>query len=144
MAENLERYDLDDQDILDLEELKSELGSDAERCSLYSTGHFDSNPNSKPCSAPSTPLKVNPKLKFGLFDSEDSNIPLSLSDIQSVNMADLTEIKPLRASVSSYKSWVTRNLKQLNKVKDESNLTIAYFEMKSSMIKAELDKITDR
>ena len=103
MAQNLDRYDLAEQDILDLEDIKSDLGSDAERSSLSSTGHFDSNPNSRPCSAPSTPLKVNPKLKFSLFDSEDRNIPSSLSDIQSVNMADLTDIKPLRASVSSYK-----------------------------------------
>ena len=55
MAENLDKYDLDEQDILDLEELKSDLGSDAERSSLSSPGHFDSNPNSRPCSAPSTP-----------------------------------------------------------------------------------------
>ena len=64
MAENLDRYDLDEQDILDLEELKSDLGSDAERSSLNSTGHFDSNPNSRPCSAPSTPVELKSKLKF--------------------------------------------------------------------------------
>ena len=111
MAENLDRYDLDEQDILYLEDRKSDLGSDAKRSSLNSTGHFDSNPKSRPCSAPSTPLKVNPKLKFSLFDSEDRNILSSLSDIQSENMSELATVKPLRASVISYKGWVTRTLK---------------------------------
>ena len=89
MAENLERLDssedenngredLSEEDKLDLEEIKSDLGSDAERSSLDSTGHFESNPNSRPCSAPSTPFKVKSKLKVSLFDSkvrEISRIP---------------------------------------------------------------------
>ena len=66
--ENHDRVDLSEEDKLDLEEHKSDLGSDAERSLLDSTGHFDSNPNSRPCSAPSTPFKVNPKLKISLFD----------------------------------------------------------------------------
>ena len=57
--ENHDRVDLSEEDKLDLEELKSDLGSDAERSSLDSTGYFESNPNSRPCSAPPTPFKVN-------------------------------------------------------------------------------------
>ena len=58
-------------------------------------------------------------------------------------MSHLDQIKPLRGSVSSYKRWITRNLNQITKAKDESNLSIPFFELKSGMIKIELGKITD-
>ena len=102
--ENNDREDLSEEDKLDLEEIKSDLGSDAERSSLDSTGHFESNPNSRPCSAPPTPFKIKPKLKVSLFDSKVRDISASLSNILSVNMSHLDQIKPLRGSVSSYKS----------------------------------------
>ena len=121
MAENLDRYDLDEQDILDLEELKSDLGSDAERSSLNSTGHFDSNPNSRPCSAPSTPVKLKSKLKFSLFNSEDGNISASSSINQSANMTN-KEIKKHMGSVASRKGWVTRYLDRLNTAKTNKTL----------------------
>ena len=122
MAQNLDRYDLAEQDILDLEDIKSDLGSDAERSSLSSSGHFDSNPNSRPCNAPSTPLKVNPKLKFSLVDSENRNILSSLSEFQSENMPELDSVKPLRGSVTSYKGWITRTLKSIKKAKDDKTI----------------------
>ena len=102
---------------------------------MNSTGHFDSNPNSRPCSAPSTPLKVNPKLKFSLFDSEDRNSPSSLRDIQSVNMSHVKEIKQHKGSASSYKRWITRNLDQINTAKANSTLDEPFFELKSNKIK---------
>ena len=98
--ENNDREDLSEEDKLDLEEIKSDLGSDAERSSLDSTGHFDSNPNSRPCSAPSTPFNVNPKHKISSFDRD---ISAALSNIKSVNMSHMNQIKPLRGSVNSYK-----------------------------------------
>ena len=92
--ENNDREDLSEEDKLDLE-LKSDLGSDTERSSLDSTGHFESNPNSRPCSAPPTPFKIKPKLKVSLFDSKVRDISTSLSNILSVNMSHLDQIKPL-------------------------------------------------
>ena len=117
---------MSEEDKLDLDELKLDLGSDAKRSSLDGTGHFESNPNSRPCSAPPTPFKVKSKLKVSLFDSKVRDISASLSNIKSVNMSHMNEIKPLRGSVSSYKSWITRNLNQITKAKDESTLSIPF------------------
>ena len=142
MAENLDRYDLDEQDILDLEELKSDLGSDAERSSLNSTGHFDSNPNSRPCSAPSTPVKLKSKLKFSLFNSEDGNISASSSINQSANMSN-KEIKRHMGSVASRKGWVTRYLDRLNTSKTDKTLDVPLFEMLSKNIEEQTSKIKD-
>ena len=58
-------------------------------------------------------------------------------------MSPVKEIKQHKGSVSSYKRWITRNLNQITKAKDESTLCIPYFELKSSRIKAEHGKITD-
>ena len=126
MADNLNRFDLNEQDVLDIEELKSELGSDAKASLLDSTGYFYSNPNSRPCSAPSTLRKLN--LALNLIDLEEFKgkiISASSSDIQSVNMSHVKEIKHHKGSVTSYKRWITQN-----------------FELKASKIKEQICKIT--
>ena len=95
---------------------------------MYSTEHFYSNPNSRPCSALSTLREL--KLALDLIDwkeFEDRDISASPSDIQSVNMAHVKEIKQHIGSVSSHKRYITCNLDQINKAKTDLTLDATFF-----------------
>ena len=139
----LDRLDLDVDDLLDLENIKSELSEEADSSlSDISELFCASNPSSRPCSGPSTPRKLN--LNVELIDWQPlESLNTSTSSRIDLNMSLKSELKVLNSSRNAHKAWITRSLNKLSDAKENDTLTRNLFNIKFQDAKSHLDKIMD-